>query len=178
MRGSRKTARAPRTAAWRTASQATPALPAGTAALALSYVRGGTPTSVQINVTSAAASSNLYYVMWNVDAEGMPTTVHASWGPFDASVATYVTLSGQSTAITARLYWCGQFCPSDNSGSVPAGGTVAGLSLPADRTGVGYSGYCLYMTGLSTTPASLASATMRANPPDSTNYAIPMLWGK
>ena len=92
---------------------------AGSYLLGSSYVKGGTPTSVSINVLIAGNTGNVvYYVIYNRGPNGMPTTVHAQWGPFSTSATGYVTLTGQTTAVTAGLYFVGCFWPSTNSGTV------------------------------------------------------------
>ena len=107
------------TGPWQATGIATQALDAGTYCLGLSIVRGGLYEEVSIDVTTAGSSGDtLYYVMYNVGTDGMPTTQAYSFGPFAIGTSTgAVEVTGISTTVTTGVYWCGIFAPNTNSGS-------------------------------------------------------------
>ncbi len=77
--------------------------------LHLAYVPACTPSSLTIEVTAAAASSDRYLAIYNIDPDsGLPTTLAASWGPFDTSSVAKVTLTSQTETLdSSGLYWVG-----------------------------------------------------------------------
>lgn len=131
----------------------TSAQPPGWYYLGLNYVRGGTPDTVSVRVATGTATSTVYYVLYNLDANGHPDTLANSWGPFTvtSSNAT-VELTGQTQTIVAGMYWVGTLAASGNGGNPVLYG-----ARPA-----------YYGMGRTTTPtdnilvASLADATPRA----------------
>ena len=144
----------------------------GSAVLGLTAVRGGTPTTVAIYVATAGTSGDAYYVMYNSDAEGLPTTVAYQWGPFAVSSTGTITLTSQSTAITEGFYWCGIFTSTASVGSPVFYGAVPALSSTGGTINQGNR--CILVSGdlgVSTPPdisslyvnATASSAIMSAS---------------
>jgi hypothetical protein len=94
-------------------------VPPGYYLLGVSYVRGGTYEEAYVDIeTAGSAGDTAYYVIYNMDAAGVPTTIHASFGPFSIGASTgAVGVTGISVSVASGLYWCGAFCPTGNTGS-------------------------------------------------------------
>ena len=152
--------------------------PAGNYNMGMCYVRGGTPDTLYMRIVTGATTSNLYYVMYNYDANGLPSTLAYSWGPFSATTSsTWAGLTGQTTTITEGLYLCGMFAPTGNGGSpVAYGFNPAWYTITRDASS-NHNGF--YMSSSDSTPTSdLSSRTFRTGgtgEPTSGPYAA--LWG-
>lgn len=152
--------------------------------IGLQYVIGGTPTSVVTNVVAAGGGSDtMYLVAYNIDSEGAPSTLAASWGPFSVSSTGDKTLTSQSTAIKAGYYYWGTFHPTANTGTATYRGAVPSMIAPwqRDTTATTRSGIELFTSDSS--PRSDFSAFTTTNPmrtngvTESTQASIICAWG-
>ena len=135
----------------------------GMLVLGASFVRGGTPAKPMVEIqTTGTSGDTCYYVMYALDANGLPTGSPVyQWGPFatgSSAGGTEVTLTGQTVTITEGIYWCGVFAPTGNTGSVSLRGGSSALMI---APGTGYQHRSALYSGdtAASTPPSVTSFT-------------------
>lgn len=161
---------------WANAGNTAAMIP-GLYTLGLVDVRGGTPDEVSVRVVTGAVTSNVYYCLYDLDADGMPGNLANSWGPFDATVAANVTLTSQSQTIVAGQYWAGILTPDGNGGNVTLYGArpcYAAMVRP------GFEDRNVFWADLSdATPRAAMTGTMRtSNTFDSVAANVAFLMGE
>ena len=156
----------------------------GSYLLGRQYIQGGTYASVSMRLkVSAAASNTIYFVIYNMDTTGMPTTAHATFGPFDPTVAaSTIQITGLSTVVTSGFYYAGIFAPATNSGSNGTyyGAVCGHTGATQNFTGVSATSIVCSTSGHST-PQDLSAFTMggyTATTFTNTANTIPILWGR
>ena len=134
----------------------------GAILLGFSYCHGGTPGTVMINVVSTnTAGDDAYFVLYNYDAEGLPTTLANSWGPIDVASAGVKTLSGPETeTIVEGWYWAGIFCPTGNTSSPTFTGGEAAMAPFSGAASQTKSSIMSGDTASATPPANVTSYTL------------------
>ena len=120
---------------------------AGDYRLVLAEVPAQTPSTVSVEITATAASSNLYVVVYAPDpTDGLPGVLAVEWGPFDVSAGTDISLTSQVEVLAAAgWYWVGGFAPTANSNAptmrtfdklFTGGGTLFGGTAANETLGV------------------------------------------
>lgn len=115
--------------------------------LGYAMVGGGTITSSSVTFVASGTTSSIYYVFYEVAADGGPGALAASIGPFDATSTGAVTVASSAVLDPNKFYWMGAFHPTGNGGSpttygwIPASSPIAfqglntRLSLITGNTG-------------------------------------------
>ena len=140
----------------------TAAIGPGAGMLGFTYMRSGTPTTVEVNVVAALTTGQFYYVLYDWDASGLPTTVAAQWGPFAGTGTGVVQLTSQSQAITQGFYWAGVYVRADATGTITFTGATSALSPAGGTVGQLNRGQLAIGNQAGNTPPNLTTFTVDA----------------
>lgn len=158
----------------------------GALLLGLSYVRGGLYEDLYIDIEVAgAAGDDLYMVTYNLGADGMPTTLEDSFGPWDIDTnVNALGLTAQSVTVVPGLRWCGAFAPTANTGTPTIEGGRSGLLIGnGSNTGIQMRQHLLSGDTASATPPADVSSYTLGSSTSATKFTgqangFPLLMGK
>ena len=116
-------------------------------------ITGGTVASIAVRAAGGGAGGDEFYiVVYDVDADNMPTTLQASFGPFAGDAAANLEITGLSETLTAGKAWVGGFAPESNANTVTVEGAAAAYVVQPQTNE--FDRPTMYHDSTDTTPAA------------------------